>query len=588
LSCEQVARELARSIDFLATSMRDVPARHRSMRAVLEQSWQQLTEDEQQVFCRLSVFEGGFRLDAAQAVVDAPLRVLAGLVEKSMLHVGLDGRYRIHTLLRQLGAEQLAADPVELAGCRARHAAYFMAFLAERRTALTGPEQMDALRDIQAEMDNIRAAWSHAAGQHQILLLGEAVSALFRFLWMRGRYAEGEQFARQALEGMKARELADRERAVQAGLLAERARLAVSTGRYEQALAWSQASLAEAERLCDLPQQAHSQYVAGLIEVELGNGDRAITHLSCAYQLYEEILDTLGMADTRQLLARSHFSRKSQYGKAGEYAAESLRLYRVLGDRFDMGDALNMEAWLTWMAGKPDQAEKLYEECLELGLAVGNRTVVALAHGGLGLIAAAREQWDLAISLLHQRFEQAKSLGYDNEIKHSVNFLCGVYSAAARYAEGITLLDNYPDMWRTPWTAQVQVGTGAFQAAMRYLPEETTQKLAIDHAYDLSLYLVAWAMLLGSNCALKRVDNVDNRVLEQTIARAERNQLMIEVLLAVQHAEPHDPLRNTHAKLLLVNLREKTGGTIAKDDIKMQKVRSLQALAQEMLTIQLG
>jgi predicted ATPase len=175
LPCEQVAQEMARSTDFLATSLRNVPARHRIMRAVLEQSWHYLTVDEKRVFRQLSVFEGGFRPSAAQAVADAPLWVLATLVEKSMLHLAQDGRYRIHALLRQLGVEKLAANPQEDAHCRARHSDYSLTFLRDRSSDIVGPRQQVVLREIQEELDNIRTAWLYAAQQGRLMQMGGAM-----------------------------------------------------------------------------------------------------------------------------------------------------------------------------------------------------------------------------------------------------------------------------------------------------------------------------------------------------------------------------------------------------------------------------
>jgi transcriptional regulator with XRE-family HTH domain len=260
----QVEGELARGIDLLTTSMRDVLPRHRSMRAVLAQSWDYLAQDEQVVFRGLSIFEGGFRLEAAQAVVAAPLTVLAALVEKAMLQLASGGRYRVHALLRQLGAEHLAAAPPEMATCRDRHAAYFLSFLAERRTALGGHEQMIALREIQEEMDNIRAAWAHAAAQGSLLALRDALPALSRFLWMRGRYAEGEQMARQALEGSAAAALTAEEQAVNIALTAYAAQFAGAVGAYDRALPAAQSALDAALHTGDAA--AHCHYVLGIVQ----------------------------------------------------------------------------------------------------------------------------------------------------------------------------------------------------------------------------------------------------------------------------------------------------------------------------------
>ena len=78
LSCQEVAARLEKGADFLTTAWRDLPARHRSMRVVFEQSWQLLSNEEQEAFKRISVFRGGFRQEAAEAVAGATMK-LTGL-----------------------------------------------------------------------------------------------------------------------------------------------------------------------------------------------------------------------------------------------------------------------------------------------------------------------------------------------------------------------------------------------------------------------------------------------------------------------------------------------------------------------------
>src|SRR5262249_43270035 len=92
-SCDAIAGEMEGSIDFLATSTRDVPERHRSLRATIDQSWRLLTDDQRSAFSRLSVFRGNFDRSAAAAVTGADLRLLSELVAKSLLRRPDFGRF---------------------------------------------------------------------------------------------------------------------------------------------------------------------------------------------------------------------------------------------------------------------------------------------------------------------------------------------------------------------------------------------------------------------------------------------------------------------------------------------------------------
>ncbi|MCP4589222.1 MAG: hypothetical protein GY842_00620, partial [bacterium] len=123
LTPAEIAAEIGTSLDFLETDVRDVPARHRSMRAVFDHSWNLLTERERQVLHGLSVFRGGCTREAAQEITGASLRELMALVRKSLLHRASGGRYEMHELLRQYSAERLDQSPTESEAVRDRHSA---------------------------------------------------------------------------------------------------------------------------------------------------------------------------------------------------------------------------------------------------------------------------------------------------------------------------------------------------------------------------------------------------------------------------------------------------------------------------------
>ncbi len=148
-----IADRVAGGLDLLDTTSPDVELRHRSVRAVIDWSWQLLTEGECRALRRLSVLRGGFDLEAAAAVAGAGLPLLAGLVDQSLVAAGEDGRYDMHELLRQYAAERLAADPAEEEDTRRRHAAHYAALLPVPAEALAGDGP-----GLDAEVENLRAA----------------------------------------------------------------------------------------------------------------------------------------------------------------------------------------------------------------------------------------------------------------------------------------------------------------------------------------------------------------------------------------------------------------------------------------------
>jgi tetratricopeptide (TPR) repeat protein len=198
LSCAEIADEIEGSIDFLATSMRDVPERQRSLRATIDQSWRLLTDEQRSAFSRLSVFRGSFDRSAAVAVTGADLRLLSELVAKSLLRRPDFGRFELHELLRQYAAEQLRLSPAEEVNARQRHARHYAAMLLERQAALLGPELAVARDELRGEADNLRAAaeWTLAEDDEQVAL--PVLDAFYTFLWMHSWFDGAETLERLA------------------------------------------------------------------------------------------------------------------------------------------------------------------------------------------------------------------------------------------------------------------------------------------------------------------------------------------------------------------------------------------------------
>ena len=166
LSIAHIAQEMQRNLDFLSTTTRNVEERHRSMRAVFDQSWTLLSENERLIFARLSVFPGGFAGEAAEQVAEASFASLAALVEKSLVQMESADRFGIHELLRQYGMEQLEAYG-ETAATYARHSQYFAQLMLRHEAALQQPQQLETMQAIERDFENIRLAWEWSAkNQH--------------------------------------------------------------------------------------------------------------------------------------------------------------------------------------------------------------------------------------------------------------------------------------------------------------------------------------------------------------------------------------------------------------------------------------
>ncbi len=193
LTPQEIADEIAKSLDFLESDMRDLPERHHSIRAVFDYSWNLLDEAERTAFMNLSLFSGGFTRESAQKAVGASLRVLTNLVNASLVRRSPNsGRYDIHELLRQYAEERLKKSG-RYDAIFADYARHYLTFLAERHTDLQGKRQLGALDEIGTEIENIRRAWRWALDNQQTDLLMPAIEPLHLFGLMRSYQALGKK-----------------------------------------------------------------------------------------------------------------------------------------------------------------------------------------------------------------------------------------------------------------------------------------------------------------------------------------------------------------------------------------------------------
>ncbi len=135
LSCREIAQEIQANMDFLTTSIRDIPERHRSIRATFDHSWKLLSDEERQALCQLAVFRGGFDRKAAHEIAGASLNLLASLNAKSLVRRAESGRYDLHEVIRQYALSHLNDDPC-CPGTNERYCDYYLKLVREREKML--------------------------------------------------------------------------------------------------------------------------------------------------------------------------------------------------------------------------------------------------------------------------------------------------------------------------------------------------------------------------------------------------------------------------------------------------------------------
>ncbi|MBV7339896.1 helix-turn-helix domain-containing protein [Chloroflexi bacterium TSY] len=387
LSLREIVTEIQQSLDFLETELRNVPARHRSMRAVFDRSWQGLREAEQVVYAQLSVFRGGFTSEAAKAVTETTLHTLARFVNKSLLRYSQrQKRYEIHELLRQYAAEHLEQQTFKipetsnLSAARDHHTAYYCAFLQQREADLKGSRQQEALAEIEADRENVSIAWQWAVEQTQITQLEQALVSFALFCQWYGHLREGETMCRIAAERL-AIPLADTEIIDQSPASISQARLLVKLltwqGVFNIALTqreMAQQALQQAQKILDgpilrdmdtNPERAFLLLALsdGTKNEDLGGDALALNEQSLA--LYRQIDDRWGIAYALELLSLKHQSA-GNHSKAVKFQEECLAIRQQLNDPRGIAKSYSLLGHMVLFAGQIEVSERYLRKSLAL------------------------------------------------------------------------------------------------------------------------------------------------------------------------------------------------------------------------------
>ncbi|HZU86932.1 MAG TPA: tetratricopeptide repeat protein [Anaerolineaceae bacterium] len=424
LSLEDITAEIARNLDFLNTNRRDLPERHRSLRAVFDGSWQLLSDPERDICKRLSLFQGSFRRDAAGQVAGASLGALAALVDADFLKWDPSGgRYHMHPLVHQYVAEKLSAEMPAPAQetLRNRHAVYYLGWLAEYEPLLNGRNHTQSMFQITAEWENIRQAWDWAVRVPLPAQIAAGLNGIYRLCEGRGWYNEGELALHRSFEALNRAEdqfLAARARMLRAYLLhlqgkGDTARLDLeqslefflACGAIEEAatcqdslanirLALGQYAEAEAGflRALELLKDrntplifAQAQACEGLsiLYASLGNFPEAETYGAQALSTYRQLGNRRGEASQLQSSAQRHL-RKGAYTQAFANAQAGLEIMQEMGHLSGQARCLDILGGALLYQGKYDEARRFQEQSLSIKQTIGERVQVGQSLNNLG------------------------------------------------------------------------------------------------------------------------------------------------------------------------------------------------------------
>ncbi len=395
LSLQEIAQEIATDLDFLTNRIRNVPERHRSLRAVFEHSWKLLSPEERQVLCRLAIFRGGFQRQAAEQVAGASLPILISLLSKSLLLRREDTRYDLHALIRQCGREKLH-DGGQFETTSDQHLAYFVSFALEAHKGLRSAQQPDWFRRIEQEHNNIRAAleWAFNPGapSERVKEGLSLVVSVDRFWPGRGHIREGITWIERALQSSQDISL-DRARALR---------------------------------------------IAGWLYAHEDNEQHAILLLEESVAIAKQLNDDTRQADGLDTLGDVAW-RFGDFEKARDYYAESLALYRKGANPLNIALSLASAGRLHVDYGHLPEAEILLLEGLSFLDKTPDLRGRAYCLNALGRLALFQRQLKLAAERFRQALCLNHKLGYMVDLSECLHSLAVVEAIAGEEGRATVL-----------------------------------------------------------------------------------------------------------------------------------------------------
>lgn len=478
MSCAEILQQMGQPLAFLKTALRNLPERHRSIYALFDQSWRLLAPEEQRVLRGVSVFQGGWTVaEAAQvlaldeeagAAAQRPSlhHLLLALVDKSLVQCDDQPRFRMHELVRQYAADQLVASS-EAEVIRQRHYSTYLHLARTADAKVRGPEVVAWFARLEAEQDNLRAAWQWALSTERFTEVAWLGVALCHTWHIRARWYEVAKMLDQVLPHRHT--------------LAPDLRLAllVTLYRFWRALHTFAPVEAYAAELNQLEQTSHEPLLRAAAWFYIANAtpdpnearrgfDLCLTLLQQAAALPGLGSEFCFFADRPNLLAMTYFryalrliDETGDYAHAEKLATESLRLFEQMGNRDMIAYPLGALGHLALFRGELKRSHRLLQEAVSIATLVGNRMVLGDWQPKLGIVTFYLGDVTTARHLLQD------SLRFWLDQKNNV-FLAHIYG----YLAEIALAE---DAWEE--AAQAVTQSMVYQARLRWLDTEVVNCL---------------------------------------------------------------------------------------------------------------
>lgn len=424
LSAHGILERLASRLSLLTSGARDLPARQRTLRNTIDWSHELLDEELRKLFRRLSVFAGGFSLQAAEAVCGAEddLDVLSGvqtLLDHSLLRyepsMTRERRYIMLQTIREYAQEALEGSG-EAEEIRERHARLFAVLVEEAWPKMFSGEGEEWLDRLEADYDNVRLAleWHQAHGNSNV---SHRMIVYLVWFWYRRAYLdEGRLWYRRAL----AQKPSDGEDAIQFLLVGHAGSVAMWQSDFATAERLLDESIALLRPLGETIELGDVLFTRGALAVNQGDDKKAIAVLEEA----QTIMQGFGQAWFEAMIFLHLGNVALNQGDVEEARRRmnmALETGRQVGDRWVVASAVNNLGEIARYEQDMDAAEGHYQESLTLFRSVGSTPDVARAYHSLAYLAIWRGEYGEAARFLQQSLGLYRQVGVRRGVVECIN-----------------------------------------------------------------------------------------------------------------------------------------------------------------------
>lgn len=413
LSISEISHRLADRFQLLASNARGGPARHQTLRAAMEWSYNLLSQPEQILLRRLSVFAGHLSLDAASAVcagadvpAEAILDLLTQLVDKSLVAADDHGetrRFRLLESVRQYARERLQEAGEEHATA-SRHLDVFLRLAQQGEPPHRDPPQSVWLDRMALEYDNVRGAleWALIHDPSRALRLA---APRWLFWAVRGSLTEGRDWLDRALRAGAGAGPGERAKAL-LGLSI----LTMRQGDFARAFGVAEEALGLSRTIDNRPGIALALLIQGAAVMRQGDYPRGMAVLEESLKVAREASDLKGIANALQFLGYTARHRVD-FDRATTLLTESAKIFESIGDEWSRADVQHNLALIARRRGDYDEAVRLHEEALQRFRTLGEVGGIASTENSLGLIAIAQGHYESAQPHLEDALALFRKLG---------------------------------------------------------------------------------------------------------------------------------------------------------------------------------